>query len=627
MTMASSSAAMEIGVPQLLNEGKSRTKDPGLRVVGGRIYDSRNGKTCHQCRQKTMDVMAPCKNLKVNNKPCPITYCHKCLDNRYGEKAEIVSQVDDWHCPKCRGICNCSLCMKKKGHQPTGILAHQAKKDGFKSVSELLEVKGPESFVYGRATKDKGASPKKIEQKLEPEIGSPRKLGKENSLDGNSDFPLNSQNEISIPNVKISEKTKREGLKEVSNANSEDASMASKKHRVAEETNMEEDPKIPSSDDDKASSENGKLLPIPQKEIVLPEIPLPQGSCLTEVAGVELCPEDVGPALQFLEFCNAFGQAFDLKKGHAEAVLRELVKGRRGCRSQSTLVIQIHIQLLSLIRDYVDERCPTLSPTDGQNSWLLSFGEFVANYPFMSKDFPPDCFGKGNEGYEELTITGKLNLLNFLCDEALNTNELRDIIEEQNIEFDASRKEAKAKILAAKDKEKDLKRKTQDEIAKAILAKNGAPLSISEHEALMSQIKMQTSQVHAEMLEAKEMMSKERSDAVRTAPMLLDGNGRAFWRLKSYNNQHDILLQDMGTCEFGSVSEKWFTYDEVQKAEVEKYVSSTRSRRKVRAKKPCQPLPVEKMEESEPCEPVPVEKMEESEACEPVPVEKMEESL
>lgn len=25
-----------------------RTKSPGVRVVGGRIYDSENGKTCHQ---------------------------------------------------------------------------------------------------------------------------------------------------------------------------------------------------------------------------------------------------------------------------------------------------------------------------------------------------------------------------------------------------------------------------------------------------------------------------------------------------------------------------------------------------------------------------------------------------
>ena len=35
---------------------------------------------------------------------------------------------------------------------------------------------------------------------------------------------------------------------------------------------------------------------------------LPQGRPLTEVAGVELPAKDIGAALQFLEFCNAFSE-------------------------------------------------------------------------------------------------------------------------------------------------------------------------------------------------------------------------------------------------------------------------------------------------------------------------------
>lgn len=45
-------------------------------------------------------------------------------------------------------------------------------------------------------------------------------------------------------------------------------------------------------------------------------------------------------------------------------------------------------------------------------------------------------------------------------------------------------------------------------MAKAIIAKNGVPLSISEHEAIISQIKSDTAQAHAEMLDAKGMVSK-----------------------------------------------------------------------------------------------------------------------
>ncbi|CAN0906973.1 hypothetical protein LINGRAHAP2_LOCUS24544 [Linum grandiflorum] len=162
-----------------------------------------------------------------------------------------------------------------------------------------------------------------------------------------------------------------------------------------------------------------KSCPIPKREIVLSEILLPQGSGLTRVAGVELSPEDVGHALHFLEFCKAFGESFDPKKGHDEQVIRDLAMGRQGCRSQSSVVIQIHIQLLSLIQDDGDEWCPTLSPTDGQNSWLQALRDLVSKSPSTSKDFPLECFTKGNIGYEEPSITERLKLLIFLCDKVL----------------------------------------------------------------------------------------------------------------------------------------------------------------------------------------------------------------
>jgi len=98
-----------------------------------------------KCRQKTMDFAAACA-IQKGNKLCTLKFCHKCLLNRlawwrnsritnfvkqlrrflhlsffsihfgwwcfrYGEKAEDVALLDDWQCPKCRGICNCSFCM------------------------------------------------------------------------------------------------------------------------------------------------------------------------------------------------------------------------------------------------------------------------------------------------------------------------------------------------------------------------------------------------------------------------------------------------------------------------------------------------------------------------------------
>ncbi|XP_012567757.2 uncharacterized protein [Cicer arietinum] len=52
-----------------------------------------------------------------------------------------VNLLTDWICPKCRGMCNCSFCMKKRGQQPTGALTRTAKTSGFKSVSEMLAMK------------------------------------------------------------------------------------------------------------------------------------------------------------------------------------------------------------------------------------------------------------------------------------------------------------------------------------------------------------------------------------------------------------------------------------------------------------------------------------------------------
>jgi hypothetical protein len=90
-----------------------------------------------QCRQKTTDFAAACKQVKKKG-TCTIKYCKKCLLNRYGfspasfslfhdlvhrflgwyglvfvrygENAEEAAGNNEWTCPKCRGICNCSFC-------------------------------------------------------------------------------------------------------------------------------------------------------------------------------------------------------------------------------------------------------------------------------------------------------------------------------------------------------------------------------------------------------------------------------------------------------------------------------------------------------------------------------------
>lgn len=54
----------------------------------------------------------------------------------------------NWHCPVCRGICNCSFCRAKEGKRPTGILAPIALKYGHKSVKHFLDSLNGEGKIF-----------------------------------------------------------------------------------------------------------------------------------------------------------------------------------------------------------------------------------------------------------------------------------------------------------------------------------------------------------------------------------------------------------------------------------------------------------------------------------------------
>ena len=104
--------------------------------VAEKNYDGQNGTTCHQCRQKTDDLKTACRS-----KSCfgvRGQFCGPCLRNRYGEDAKKALMDPEWHCPPCRGICNCSFCMKKRGRRCTGILIHLAKQRGYNDVKSFL---------------------------------------------------------------------------------------------------------------------------------------------------------------------------------------------------------------------------------------------------------------------------------------------------------------------------------------------------------------------------------------------------------------------------------------------------------------------------------------------------------
>ncbi|XP_062287708.1 cell division cycle-associated protein 7a [Scomber scombrus] len=105
--------------------------------VREKVYNSATGSTCHQCRQKTIDTKTNCRNpecLGVRGQ-----FCGPCLRNRYGEEVRDALLNPEWHCPPCRGICNCSFCRAREGRCATGVLVYLAKYHGYDNVHAYLK--------------------------------------------------------------------------------------------------------------------------------------------------------------------------------------------------------------------------------------------------------------------------------------------------------------------------------------------------------------------------------------------------------------------------------------------------------------------------------------------------------
>ncbi|XP_010417100.1 PREDICTED: uncharacterized protein LOC104702878 [Camelina sativa] len=106
----------------------------GYDKDGKRIYDPFKGKTCHQCRQKTMGHRTQCSECNMVQGQ----FCGDCLFMRYGEHVLEALENANWTCPVCRGICNCSLCRNNKGWVPTGPIYRRIAALGYKSVAHYL---------------------------------------------------------------------------------------------------------------------------------------------------------------------------------------------------------------------------------------------------------------------------------------------------------------------------------------------------------------------------------------------------------------------------------------------------------------------------------------------------------
>ncbi|XP_025156507.1 cell division cycle-associated protein 7 isoform X2 [Harpegnathos saltator] len=102
-----------------------------------KTYCKIRGTSCHQCRQKTLDMKTICRSgecIGVRGQ-----FCGPCLQGRYGENAVEALKDPNWACPPCRGLCNCSICRNRNGLRPTGCIAPMVRYVGYSSVKDYLQ--------------------------------------------------------------------------------------------------------------------------------------------------------------------------------------------------------------------------------------------------------------------------------------------------------------------------------------------------------------------------------------------------------------------------------------------------------------------------------------------------------
>ncbi|KAL2241379.1 UNVERIFIED_CONTAM: Cell division cycle-associated 7-like protein [Sesamum indicum] len=518
----------------ILSSPAKGDKSPGVGVVGGRIHDPANGRTCHQCRQKIKDSVAVCKNQR-NNKPCTIKLCRRCLLNRYGEKVEEVAALGEWSCPKCRGICNCSVCMKKRGHQPTGILITTAKETGFSSVSEML-LKGAQFFNHEKVGADMVASFKK------DVVFSPRKRGKENSFNGKVD--------ANLPNSVDKDSKKVKG---VLNGNLEDNTSS----------------EVINQDVDREEREQEGLEDIHDNSRNAGVLSNETGSCVSEKRTKKKKRKRLG------EMGNSKNDQENLEE-------KKPKKSRRDGLEEND-----------------DSNKKDLTLARGTRPRQLKVSDKMSNQEAVNNGSELVENAKGGITFTRLDRLGTFENDKGKEEEGSNTANTKNFLKHQTADIplpvgteltsvagidvraeDAGNALQFLEFCSVFGKEKSLKQKMKDDIAKAIIAKDGAPLSISEHEAVVSHIKSEAAEAHAEVLESKSMLlnGNQTSDAVRIQPVFVGHGGHVYWKL-SCSGKTDVLHQSVGKGDALTLDEKWFSLDADAKETIEKHINSLRGKK------------------------------------------------
>jgi len=131
-----SSTSKEV-VPFIQEKCFDEDNEPAYPGGPPKVYakNGRYGTTCHQCRQKTIDKKTECSKCESGYG----IFCGICLFHHYGDDIhDVLANPDQWVCPSCQGVCNCSICLRKQGRAPNGIVYRLVLEQGYKSVKDWM---------------------------------------------------------------------------------------------------------------------------------------------------------------------------------------------------------------------------------------------------------------------------------------------------------------------------------------------------------------------------------------------------------------------------------------------------------------------------------------------------------
>ncbi|CAA7054392.1 unnamed protein product [Microthlaspi erraticum] len=509
------------------NESMDQTED--ITNPAASFVTTRADGYCHQCRQRK-EVHGSCVGV-ANNRKCPLMFCRTCLRRRYGEFVEQVVANNNWLCPKCRGKCNCGPCRKMNGLEPTGNIDHKVKAAGCDNVCEYLE-------------KEEAAGKQVIETKAETAIALPQSLSQEE------------KRAVALLQSLGQEKRCAEENRAVALPQS-----LGQENRCAEENR-----------DAVRKVKVAKTKPVVEKKEEV-KLPLGNNSILFSGSDFYVPPQYSGRALQFLEFCSAFGKALDLKEGQAMSVVKEVVSGvspRGMLRSTATETI---LQLLTVIVNDSAETPVKFTEFD-ERTWIKAIGECLSKSGVNDDDLAPEMFVESIDPYDEMNRTQRFKLLNILCDEALGTGLLRSVIE--NPEYAERKKEAKKRLKAAIEQKKQLKHKIAYELAIGEW-ENKTPLTLDQKQAILRKMDAETLNVFTEVHNATEMLENLRyDDPLRTTPVHVDHEkGFILWKFKCYKQEEpNILHQQIGSTGEVYRPEQWYAFTPEQKPDLEEFIEA-----------------------------------------------------